>query len=289
MNREPETVVVNVFTEQGGGGNPCPIVLDATGMTEADMQAMAQRHGLECAFLFPTDGAAPYRLRYFVPTREMEMCGHATLGTGWLLRMRGLAAPTLITVQTLAGEVTIDMRAARIRIGQPGATVQPVEAGYIDDILRVLGIRPSDLATPLICNASTSRPKTIIHIASTDILNALAPRFDEMRDLCGRIGSTGLYPFAVSQDAAFTYEARQFPQSSGYHEDAATGIAATALFGALGHYGIEIPRGVTANVLQGRAMGRLSRMCVTMEDPPHGASRAPCTYWLSGEVTEQAP
>lgn len=53
-------------------------------------------------------------------------------------------------------------------------------------------------------------------------------------------------------------EARQFPQASGYPEDAATGIAATALFGALRHDGIDIPAAETVHVLQGCAMGRLS-------------------------------
>ncbi|WP_186332405.1 PhzF family phenazine biosynthesis protein [Bordetella genomosp. 13] len=281
MNAEPNVVVVNVFTEQGQGGNPCPIVLDASSMASADMQALAQRHGLESAFLLPKAG---YRLRYFVPAREMDMCGHATLGTAWLLRERRLAQPSCMAFQTLAGEVVVDMRGERIRIAQPAATVQPVDAGLVDEVLRVLDIRSSDLATPLICNAATSRPKTLVQIASCEVLDRMAPRFEQMKALCDRLGSTGIYPFALSDEEPFTLEARQFPQASGYPEDAATGIAATALFGALGHYGIDVPVGETVNVLQGRTMGRLSRMCVMQEPEPEGMP----VYWLSGDVTEQA-
>lgn len=284
MQAEPDVVVVNVFTEQGQGGNPCPIVLDATGMTSADMQSLAQRHGLEAAFLYPANEEAPYRLRYFVPAREMDMCGHATLGTGWLLRVLGLAPSSVITFRTLAGDVGVDLRGAHVRIAQPGAAVHLAQAEALDDILHVLGIGPADLASPLICNAATSRAKTLVHLASTEVLHGLSPRFEQMQALCERLGSTGLYPFALSDEAPFTLEARQFPQASGYPEDAATGIAATALFGALGHYGIDVPAGETVHVLQGRAMGRLSRMSVTQE----AASAQPPRYWLSGDVTLQA-
>lgn len=63
MRRESEVGVVNVFTEQGGGGNPCPIVLDAMPMTAAQMQAVALRYGHESASLFPTKGyQAAHRL-----------------------------------------------------------------------------------------------------------------------------------------------------------------------------------------------------------------------------------
>ncbi|SAI72922.1 hypotheticals protein [Bordetella ansorpii] len=285
MSVEPDVIIVNVFTEQEQGGNPCPVVLDARAMTAADMQALAQRHGHEAAFLLPADDGAPYRLRYFVPAREVDMCGHATLGTGWLLRRQGLAPAPLLTVQTLAGDVLIDMRGTQVRIAQPGATVRPVAAAEADEILRVLGIGPSGLASPFICNAATSRTKTLVQLASADILHGLSPRFGEMRALCNRIGSTGLYPFVLSDEAPFTLEARQFPQASGYPEDAATGIAATALFGALGHYGIAVPAAETVHVLQGRAMGRLSRLCVAQDVAQAGPPRV----WLSGEVTVQIP
>lgn len=282
MHREPEVVVVNVFTENGGGGNPCPIVLDARSMTARQMQAVASSHGHESAFLLPAEADhAVHRLRYFVPTHEMEMCGHATLGTGWLLRTRGLAPSSVMIVQTLAGDVTVDLRGPRVRLSQPCAEVSVLDDQALVQVLQVLGIASSDLASPLLCNASTSRPKTLIHVRSTDILHRLSPRFGEIEALCERLGSTGLYPFAVSGLASATLEARQFPKASGYPEDAATGIAATALFGALGHYGLDVPEGNTVSVLQGRSMGRLSRMCV-MQEP--GLDGLP-VYWLSGDAT----
>jgi PhzF family phenazine biosynthesis protein len=128
-------------------------------------------------------------------------------------------------------------------------------------------------------NASTSRVKTMVPLASPSTLNTLAPDFRRMEALCDRIGSTGLYPFACDWEDERTYHARQFPSSSGYPEDAATGIAATALLFALRHYGL-IKNRRTIRVRQGEAMGRPSRMAVTLDqgrDPAVGC-------WLSGDV-----
>ena len=86
-----EVTVVNVFAAAEGGGNPTPIVLDASGYDEARMLQVTRSYGLESTFVFPpTDpGEADFRFRFFVPRHEMNMCGHATVGTLWLLRKVG--------------------------------------------------------------------------------------------------------------------------------------------------------------------------------------------------------
>nr|WP_283843102.1 PhzF family phenazine biosynthesis protein [Bradyrhizobium sp. 2S1] len=97
---------------------------------------------------------------------------------------------------------------------------------------------------------------------SPEALNALEPSVGDVEAVCGRIGSTGLYPFAVVDRAARLFEARQFPRSSSYREDAATGIAAAALVFGLLDYGLITPNDDEIRILQGRAMGRLSEIRV---------------------------
>jgi len=81
---------VDVFTLDGAGGNPCPIVLDARGMSSADMQEVARRYGHESGFVLQADNEVhDFRFRFFVPGHEMEMCGHATIGALWLLYRQG--------------------------------------------------------------------------------------------------------------------------------------------------------------------------------------------------------
>jgi PhzF family phenazine biosynthesis protein len=130
-------------------------------------------------------------------------------------------------------------------------------------------------------NAWTSRVKTLIPLKSTAILNALQPDFARMESLCERIGSTGLYPFAVSDPQAQIFEARQFPKSSGYPEDAATGIAAAALAFGLLEDGLIVAGNRPILVRQGRAMGRPSEIRVRFRTGEDGAV---CGCWLGGAV-----
>jgi len=97
-------------------------------------------------------------------------------------------------------------------------------------------------------------------MASPTALDALQPRFDKIEALCQRIGPTGLYPYATFDGGERIFDARQFPRASGYPEDAATGIAASALsFGLLANGLVDAStRPIT--IRQGRAMKRPARI-----------------------------
>jgi PhzF family phenazine biosynthesis protein len=260
--------MVSVFTFDGRGGNPCPVVLDARGMSAADMQEVARHHGLESGFVLPADrDDHDYSFRFFVPNHEMEMCGHATIGALWLLARRGDLSGDIVRIATRSGPVTGFIGRDNdgeplIEITQPVGKVVALMDGQSDDVLRALGVGSDSLADLPICNAITSRAKTLIPMKSPEALNALAPSAQLVEAVCGRIGSTGLYPYAVVDGGSRIFEARQFPRSSGYPEDPATGIAAAALaFGLLSNGFVE-PNDQTFRILQGRAMGRLSEIRV---------------------------
>jgi PhzF family phenazine biosynthesis protein len=275
--------VAHVFCHDGAGGNPTGLVLDATTLSTDDMQEVARRCGHESGFVLPPseDDDADFRFRYFVPRHEMEMCGHATVGALWLLRERGVIGDGVYRIATSSGTVTGAV-GARVEITQPLGGAQTADR-FREDILAVLGIgRDALLAKGAIENARTSRTKTLVPIANADILNAITPDFAKVEDLCAALGSTGLYPYTALSVEQGQFEARQFPRASGYPEDAATGIAATALASALlGHGRIADPAsGIT--IYQGRAMGALSEIQVRFaRDPATGAINQ---SWVSGAV-----
>ncbi|MNS75591.1 putative isomerase YddE [compost metagenome] len=257
------------------GGNPVPLVLDAQEMAASDMQALAAHYGHESSFVVPTVREDHLcRLRFFVPGHEMEMCGHATVGTLWALRQWGLWTTPRTRVQTLSGSVEIEWDAARNRawVSQPAVQTSPLLAEHCRQIASVLRIDP-DLAGLHMINASTSRVKTLIRLPDAAALDALAPDFSAIQALCETIGSTGLYPYALTDDGA---SARQFPKASGYPEDAATGIAAAALWGYLNESG-SVPTGQVYSVRQGVAMGSPSRIQLRSRDDAAGC-------WLSGDT-----
>lgn len=262
----------------GRGGNPVPLVLDALGMTAADMQALAARHGHESSFVAPADRDGHLcRLRFFVPGHEMEMCGHATVGTLWALRQWGHWRTPATRVQTLSGSVDVEWDEAgdRAWISQPAATTRALTPDQCRAVAAVLRIDPALPGLHMV-NASTSRVKTLVRLPDAAALDALAPDFDAMRGLCEAIGSTGLYPYALTADGA---SARQFPKASGYPEDAATGIAAAALWGYLDKTG-AIPAGQVCTVRQGLAMGSPSAIHLRARGDGAGCWLSGLTQWI---------
>lgn len=278
-----------MFASGADGGNPAPIVVDAMGMTDADMQHVARSHGHESGFVFPAPAGSgcDFEFRFWVPNHEMSMCGHATVGALWLMERLGRLAGDSFAISTRSGRVEARIgergaHGASIEISQPVGTVEPLPDADKSraDIADVLGIHAADLAPLPLQNAATSRVKTLVPLKSVSTLDRLSPDFSRIKALCNRIGSTGLYPYAVFDQGAQVIDARQFPSASGYPEDAATGIAASALaFGLLSNGTVAASeRRIT--VRQGRAMGRPSEISVRFRLE---AGR-PTGCWLGGAV-----
>ena len=280
---------VRVFAAGAEGGNPAPIVVDATGMTDAEMQGVARSYGHESGFVLPAPSGSgcDFEFRFWVPNHEMSMCGHATVGAVWLLAELGRLSTDRLAILTRSGRVEAHVhRPARqdviVEVSQPVGVVEPLaDAAEADAaILRVLGIGPEDRAPFPIQNARTSRVKTLVPLKSVAILDGLQPDFGKVEQLCADIDSTGLYPYAVFDRERQIVDARQFPRSSGYPEDAATGIAAAALaFGLLSN-GIVDASDRLVTIRQGRAMNRPSEIQVRF----NLADGRVDGCWLSGVV-----
>ena len=286
--------VVNVFATGPGGGNPAPIVLNAAGMSDGEMQAVAMASGQESGFVLPPapGSSDDFEFRFWVPNHEMSMCGHATIGAVWLLHQAGRISSDEVNIRTASGLVVARIDAADphhvvVNISQPEGVVEtstdPATAKA--EICAVLDTTPGELADLPVLNSRTSRVKTLVPMRSVAALTALAPRFDQIEALCTRIGSTGLYPYAVVDQQSRRFDARQFPQSSGYPEDPATGVAAAALAFGLLQMGIVERTAVPIVISQGVAMGRPSAISVSFEAVDAGGG-----CWVGGSAElDQAP
>lgn len=274
---------VNVFTYQGTGGNLVPIVMDAVGMTDDEMREIARVYQRESAFVLPAprDVHADFELKFFVPEHEMEMCGHATVGTAWILRHLSLVSAQSVKFLTKSGIIEsmwLKESPQTIAVSQPAGSVELVtDERLVRELSSVLDVTASDSSVTTVQNACTSRTKTAIHMNSERVLNSLTPKFMLVKGICGKLGSTGLYPYALvrNESTELVAEARQFPKASGYPEDAATGIAAAALAYALAQDG-QLMRSQRLVVRQGRAMGFLSEIMVQLNNDG---------CWISGACT----
>lgn len=286
----PSTYLVHVFSAGPGGGNPAPIVIDAEGMSDDAMREVARSYGHESGFVLPAPAGddADLALRFWVPNHEMAMCGHATVGAIWLLDNLGLLRKDRLRIHTQSGFVEAVITdagtaQARVEVSQPVGTVETLDGDELrEELAEILGTEVATFGDGPVQNARTSRVKTLIPIASVAALDALTPGFSRVKEVCDRIGSTGLYPYAIDAEPGVVH-ARQFPQSSGYPEDAATGIAAAALaFGLLerGH----LSHSSRLRVQQGRAMGHPSEIRVRLQQD--GGSNTGC--WIGGDVRMEA-
>ena len=283
-----EVSLIRVFVRDGQGGNPVPLVADARGMSAAQMQAVAAAHGHESAFVLPSDAGCDWRFRFFVPQHEMEMCGHATVGTLWALRQWGRWTTRTARIETLSGMVLAywDDALQSVWISQPAVRTETLDAEAAARVAAQMGA-PVGMGTYSATNAATSRVKTLVALPSVAVLDALQPDFATMEPLCASIGSTGLYPYAwgvPKADGLPVVHARQFPKSSGYPEDAATGIAAAALWGYLSQAGeltASDGKPSALAVWQGDAMGSPSEILVAPRQTDAGD---PDGCWLSGGV-----
>lgn len=259
---EIEIVHARVFATGPGGGNPCPVVPEADRLSDFQMRKLAQRFGLDTAFILkPQVPGADLRLRYFVPDHEMGISGHATIAAVTVaLRSKRIQSHRL-RIQTITGVFAVEAirRGDEISITLEQNQPEFGPAVSADEVARALRMDTRDLDASIasIQPVSVSRAKLIVPVRDCKVLNALQPDFGALWTLCDRLHVTGFYPFTRNTDKpGADVEARQFPLRAGFPEDAATGVAAGALGAYLAAHDRKCEPGPYCfRVAQGFAMG----------------------------------
>lgn len=262
-----QTIHTVVFRDKGEGGNPCPVTLNADGLTTEEMQAMTKKFGVESVFLMkPTRSDCDIKARYFVPLHEMEMCIHATVGSATVLVEKGLVTKSPIVYETHFGPVRVDWKkkGEQIDVGVYQFLPKYIRTNPTpEEICRALRIERGELQDLPAESVATSRFKLIVPLSDKRVLYRLNPDFEFLWSLCDKYETTGFYPFAKEEENGETvFYARQFPKRAGYNEDPATGVAASALGVYLvSHEIVPVKEGWNSfTIYQGESMGRPSRL-----------------------------
>src|SRR3954469_17239964 len=142
--------VVDVFTDRSYAGNPLAVVLDADGLSDAQMQSMASEFNLsETTFVLkPTSADATYRARIFTPSVELPFAGHPSVGTAWLLKSIGRFGTGTVVQECGAGLLPIVVADEGAELtGGPASLSEPVEP---DDFVAAVGLTTEGLVgTPV--------------------------------------------------------------------------------------------------------------------------------------------
>jgi predicted PhzF superfamily epimerase YddE/YHI9 len=122
---------VDAFTDTVGAGNPAAVCLPDEPLSDERMQGLAFEFGIsETAFVTPAAGpgadGTTFDLRWFSPTVEIDLCGHATLASAHALRQRGVVDGTApLTFHTRSGPLRAAFDGARIELDFPADPIRP--------------------------------------------------------------------------------------------------------------------------------------------------------------------
>jgi PhzF family phenazine biosynthesis protein len=256
------------FTLGGEGGNPAGVVLDASDLDEAEMQAIAEEVGYsETAFLRPRpDEPNVYDVRYFAPASEVPFCGHATIATGVALADRD-GTGTLV-FHTKAGTVPVHTEGTDGKITATLTSVEPhtedVPEDVLDNALDALGWDKTELDAELPPKIAYAGARHLILAAATrERLADLDYDFDALKQLMLDIDLTTVD--LVHREDTHTFHARNPFPVGGVVEDPATGAAAAAFGNYLRDTG-NVTAPATVTVHQGVDMGRPSLLTIDIDD-----------------------
>lgn len=255
--------LVEVFTTEPGQGNPAAVVLNAGGLSAADMGGIAAKLDRETTFV---DGTI---FRYYQPSgAAMTICGHGTLAALAVMGREGRFAASLPV-----GEVPVAVEGSLLGMRMPPVTVgEPLDPAVA---ARGLGIDAAEIDGPVQL-AGCGRPKLLVPLRSLRVLDSLQPDQAVVEAVCAELGATGIYPFTCEERVFGSHaDARHFCAGAGIYEDPVTGVAAAALAWYLWLHGV-IPGCAPVKVSQGHAMGRPGLVMVRQEPGPR--------VWLYGQA-----
>ena len=254
-------VQLDVFADRPGAGNPLAVVLDAAGLDDDAMQAIARWTRLpETTFVFPaTQPEASYALRIFSPRREVPFAGHPSVGTAHAVLEAGLAAPRdgLLVQEGIAGLLPLRVQgegaARRIAVRTPRARVVEIAGapqGPLRDALRGL---PAGALPPALVDGG--RRWWLAELKDEAGLRDAQPDWIAIASLAKVTDSMGLCVYARTPGQPYDLAVRAFVGAPAAFEDAASGAANATLAAWLDSQNALPGRDGRYRVNQGREVG----------------------------------
>lgn len=265
-------VQVDVFADRPGAGNPLAVVLDADGLTDDQMQAIAKWTRLpETTFVFPAaDADTSYRIRMFSPRREVPFAGHPSVGTAHAVLEAGLATPQdgLLVQHGIAGKlplrVTGDGHARTIAVRTPRASVREIANADDPRLREVLEDLPLGALPPALMDGG--RRWWLAEVADEATLRAATPPWPAIAALAESTDSMGLCVFARSADPVYYLAVRAWVGAPAQFEDAASGAANATLAAWLASQDALPGDGGFYRISQGREVGHDAIIELTVDD-----------------------
>ena len=259
-------MTVDVFTATPYKGNPVAVVLDASGLDEAQMQAFARWTNLsETTFVLPPTAqgraqGADYRVRIFTPAAEMPFAGHPTLGTchAWLQHGGQPQSAHQVVQECAKGLIAIERSANGLAFATPNTRALPLPAN-LHEIYAALGITTDEVVDAAYLDNGPHWLCLLLN--DTDTVLRLEPDLARLKALGHKVGVAGLY----QADDAVPLIGRACREAQAF----ATGLRST------------LPQSVQLEVRAFSTTG--------VEDPVTGSLNGSLAVWLTEQGHLSAP
>lgn len=203
--------IVDAFTARPFGGNPAAVMTLAAWPSDAWLQLVAREMNLsETAFLVRE--GEEWRLRWFTPAVEVDLCGHATLASAKVLWELGLSNDATLRFMTRSGLLSAERAGNMIAMDFPVKRQQA--AAPPADLLPALGIEQAT-------HVGRNEYDYLVALDSPAAVRKLSPDFTRL----ARVAARGIIVTAPSDDSRYDFISRFFAPAAGVNEDPVTGSA----------------------------------------------------------------
>jgi PhzF family phenazine biosynthesis protein len=252
---------LDVFANRLFAGNPLAVVVDASALDTAQMQAIARWSNLsETAFLLtPTQAPADYRVRIFTPRQELPFAGHPSVGSAYAAIEAGCVdvGKTALIQECAAGllPVQISGNGARrvIHVQAPPAQVRGADAALSDALAAALHV---ELPAEQVRQVDNGPRWILCHLGQAATVRGLQPDLSAIAALCLQRQAVGVGVFGREAAGESAMAVRAFCPADGIPEDPVTGSANAAIMAWLAEREDYAGYAPSYRASQGREVGR---------------------------------
>lgn len=259
--------IVNSFVYNNHGGNPAGVVIENDSFPpDQAMQSIASQLGLsETAFVVNGKGEFDYEFKFFTPTDEVPLCGHATLASVYMLYRLGHTLKNELLIATGAGPIHIKLLSDNIGISiymkQPSPKSRPLPLDIQETVAGCFDV-PVNMDQYPVEIWNTGLDDLIVGVDSSALLDTMKVDLNALKSLSETLNIVGAHVFALDDNQVF---ARNFAPLFGIDEESATGTSNGALIAYLHKHVFSHQERYEARVLQGVAMGKPSAIHASSE------------------------
>ncbi|HBS45806.1 MAG TPA: PhzF family phenazine biosynthesis protein [Paenibacillus sp.] len=256
---------LNSFAKTRDGGNPAGVVMNADLLSEEEMRKIAAILGFsETAFVLQSN-MADFKVRFFTPNEEVDLCGHATIATFYTMSSLNLLKQGKYNQETRAGILGIEIHNDNFVMMNQSI---PVFSEVIDkdEIADSLNISTSQISEDLLVQVvSTGLRDIMVPVKSIEILDRIRPDMNKVKEISQKYNTVGYHVFSLESLHGANAYCRNFAPLYGIPEESATGTSSGALGCYLYRYG-KINEEQVSNIIfeQGYSMKKPSEIRVSI-------------------------